>query len=387
MIIGHMQHNIRDPSRDHKHGRILRLTVKDRPLQEPVAIYGQPIDKLLENLKHPVDGVRHRTRIELSARDSEAVIMAAQAWAKDFDPNDETEAHHLLEALWLHQQHNVTNDELLSKLVASEVPHASVAAKTVRHFWTKFDTKLAANFVAGPEMHVVNYRPPRHLDRELHASYRRGGQIFQREAHCSTCHQTRGQGSGSVYPPLVGSPWVTGSEERLIKLALHGMWGKMQVRGRIYDPSRGVPPMTAFRDLLNDQEMADVLTFVRNTWGNRASPVDAKTVARVRAESSNRTTFWKPEELAAIHPLEKELMSEEDLEAPEVINNVALEKELLEATPGELAKTAMKHGSLNRGKRLFYTSAASCFACHDPPRQLAATRAGFDENRQADESR
>ena len=367
MIIGHMQHNIRDPSRDHKHGRILRLTVKDRPLQEPVAIHGQPIAKLLENLKHPVDGVRHRTRIELSSRDSDEVIAAAQAWAKDFDPNDEAEAHHLLEALWLHQQHNVINHDLLQKLLDSEVPHAMVAAKTVQHFWTKFDSKLAHSFAAPPEQHVVNYRPPRHLNRDLRGSYSRGGQIFQRESHCATCHQTNGQGSGSVYPPLVDSPWVTGSEERLIKLALHGMWGKMQVRGKIYDPSRGVPPMTAFRDLLSDQDMADVLTFVRNTWGNKASPVNAETVARVRAESSSRTTFWKPEELALIHPLEKELMSEEDLKEPEVINNLALEKALLEATPQELAKTASENGNLNRGKRLFYTSAASCFACHDPP--------------------
>lgn len=367
MIIGHMQHNIRDPSRDHKHGRILRLTAKGRPLQKPVAIQGQSIEKLLENLKHPVDGVRQRTRVELSARDSEAVIAAAQSWAKDFDPNDENEAHHLLEALWLHQQHNVTNEALLNKLLNSEVPHASVAAKTVEHFWTKFDTKLAANFVASPELHVVNYRPPRHLDKKHHGSYKRGSEIFQRESHCATCHQTTGQGSGVVYPPLVKSPWVNGSEDRLIKLALHGMWGKMQVRGKIYDPSRGVPPMTAFRDLLNDKDMADVLTFVRNTWGNKASPIDAKTVARVRTESSDRTTFWKPEELEKLHPLERELMSKEDLKEPEVINNLALEKELLEQNPSDLAKTALKNGNARRGKRLFYTSAAACFACHDPP--------------------
>ena len=91
-----------------------------------MAIHGQPIEKLLENLKHPVDGVRQRTRVELSARDSDAVLAAAKNWAKDFDPNDETEAHHLLEALWLHQQHNATNNDLLNKLLNSEVPHASV---------------------------------------------------------------------------------------------------------------------------------------------------------------------------------------------------------------------------------------------------------------------
>jgi putative heme-binding domain-containing protein len=160
---------------------------------------------------------------------------------------------------------------------------------------------------------------------------------------------------------------VTGSDERLIKLALHGMWGKMQVSGKIYDPSRGVPPMTAFRDLLNDKELADVLTFVRNTWGNKASPIDAVTVAKVRADSSNRTTFWKPEELETLHPLEKELMSKEDLKVPEVVNNVELERELLAQSPQELATIAEKNGNAQRGKRLFYTSAASCFACHDPP--------------------
>ena len=367
VIIGHMQHNIRDPSRDHKHGRILRLTAKGRPLQEPVAIHGEPIENLLENLKHPVDGVRHRTRVELSGRESDAVIAATQAWAEDFDPNDEAEAHHLLEALWLHQQHHVVNNELLSKLLNSNVPHAAVAAKTVEHFWTKFDAKRADRFAAPAESHVVEYQTPSHLDRQYHKAYQRGSQIFQRESHCATCHQPNGRGNGVVYPSLVGSPWVNGSEDRLIKLALHGIWGKMQVGGKVYDPARGVPPMTAFRDLLDDQEMADVLTFVRNTWGNEASPINAQTVARVREESSDRTTFWKPEELEQLHPLEKELLSEEDLKEPAVINNVALEESLLRQAPEDLARIARTNGKVKRGKRLFYTSAASCFACHDPP--------------------
>ena len=277
MIIGHMQHNIRDPSRDHKHGRIFRLTVKDRPLQEPVAIDGQPIAALLNNLKHPANGVRHRTRVELSSRDSDEVLKAAQQWAANFDVNDDDESHHMLEALWLHQQHDVRNNEILNKLLASDVPHVAMAAKTVQHMWTKFDMRKASRFAASPEFKIVNYRPPRHLAKKFHNTYKQGSQIFQRESHCATCHMTTGKGNGVVYPPLVGSPWVTGSEDRLIKLALHGMWGKMTVRGKTYDPARGVPPMTAFRDILKDNELAAVLTFVRNTWGNKASPIDAKT--------------------------------------------------------------------------------------------------------------
>ena len=367
VIIGHMQHNIRDPNRDHYHGRIFRLTVKDRPLQKPVKIHGQPIAALLENLKHPVNGVRQRTRVELSARDSKEVLAATQKWAANFDPNDETEAHHLLEALWMHQQHNAKNEELLNKLLASDVQHAAHAAKTVKHFWHTFDTTGASGFAANPESDVVRFRTPRHLAKSEDKKYQLGAKVFQRHSHCATCHLTHGKGNGLVYPSLVGSPWVTGSEDRLIKMALHGMWGKITVHGKTYDPSRGVPPMTAFRNLLKDNEIAAVLTFVRNTWGNKASPISTESVARVRAETIGRTTFWKPDDLLAEHPLEKELMVKGAGDDTPVFSNDELEKELLAASVGDLVQTALKSGNARRGKTLFYNSGAACFACHDPP--------------------
>jgi azurin len=139
VIIGHMQHNIRDPNRDHKHGRVYRMTATGRPLQAPVKIAGQPIPSLLENLKHPVDGVRYRTRIELSARPTADVISACQKWAAQFDPAKASDAHHLLEALWLHQQHNVKNPKLLTALLGSPEPHAVNAAKVVQHLWYTVD--------------------------------------------------------------------------------------------------------------------------------------------------------------------------------------------------------------------------------------------------------
>ena len=368
-IIGHMQHNIRDPNRDHVHGRIFRLTVKDRPLQEPVAIDGQPIAALLDNLKHPVNGVRHRTRVELSARNSDEVIAATKKWMKDFDPNDETEAHHLLEALWVHQQHGVQDDELLNKLLASDVEHAAMAAGTVRHFWYNVDTKKENKFVGPPKSEYVNFKPPGHLSDVDKEVYKKGAQIYQRESHCATCHLTHGKGSPNVYPPLVDSPWVLGSEDRLIKMTLHGVWGKMVVNGKTYDPSRGVPPMTAFRTMLKDEELAAVLTFVRNTWGNQASPVSPATVKKIRRETKARTTFWKPDELLAEHPLEAALVA--NAPAVEEFSNVALENELLETPPAELAKIAIERGNRKRGKRVFYESAGACFGCHDPPRGTA----------------
>lgn len=107
-----------------------------------------------------------------------------------------------------------------------------------------------------------------------------------------------------MFPPLVGSPWVTGSEERLIKLTLHGLWGPIEVNGVTYDPSKGVPPMTAFKALLNDEETAAVLTYVRNSWGNKGSVVTPETVKAVRDATKGQQVFYKPEELLEVHPLE-----------------------------------------------------------------------------------
>jgi len=149
VIIGHMQHNVRDPNRDHKHGRIYRITAKGRPLQKPVAIAGQPIPALLENLKHPADGVRHRTRIELSARDTKEVIAATQSWLKQFDPTKAEHAHHLLEGLWLHQQHNVKNTALLDLVLKSPEPHARIAANTVKHLWFNVEASTRGGVIAG----------------------------------------------------------------------------------------------------------------------------------------------------------------------------------------------------------------------------------------------
>lgn len=141
VIIGHMQHNIRDPNRDHKHGRIYRVVNTKKPLQEPVKIDGASLPELMANLEHPIDGVRHRTRVELSERPSDEVMAACDEWAKQWDATKKEDAHHLLEALWLHQQHNVRDTQLLNDLLKSPEPHARVAAQTVQHLWYNVDLK------------------------------------------------------------------------------------------------------------------------------------------------------------------------------------------------------------------------------------------------------
>ncbi|QEC51377.1 putative membrane-bound dehydrogenase-like protein [Anseongella ginsenosidimutans] len=148
-LIGHMQHNIRDPKRDHEHGRIYRITATGRPLSEPVAIAGEPVEKLLDLLQHPVNEVRHQVQIELSGRDREEVISKAKEWVKQFDASDEAGAHAMLEVLWLHQRQNKTNPELLGKLLGSPVEHARIAAQRVEWFRKYQEKEMAAHSQAG----------------------------------------------------------------------------------------------------------------------------------------------------------------------------------------------------------------------------------------------
>jgi mono/diheme cytochrome c family protein len=176
----------------------------------------------------------------------------------------------------------------------------------VKQFWGPADptTKGTTQTQIADTEEKIKINVPKHLSGEAAKAYRTGGQVYHREAHCATCHQPDGKGLNPAFPPLAESPWVTGSEERLIKIALHGLHGKIEVNGKVYDPEKGVPPMTAFESLLGDADMAAVLTYVRNSWGNKAAPVLPETVKKVRAATKDRSIFWKPEELLKDHPLE-----------------------------------------------------------------------------------
>ena len=122
---------------------------------------------------------------------------------------------------------------------------------------------------------------PSHLSAEHKKLFVEGSEIYMREGHCITCHQGNGKGlPDSGFPPLVGTKWTTGNSDRLIKLTLKGLMGPIEVMGRKY---RQVP-MTPFEHMLNDQEIASVLTYVRNSFGNKASPIEPSRVSKIRGE-------------------------------------------------------------------------------------------------------
>jgi hypothetical protein len=134
-IVGHMQHNLRDPSRDKTHGRVYRVTYEAGPRIDLPQIAGEEIPALLELLKSPVDRVRYWTRIELSSRETSHVLPAAEAWLGNLKENDSDFEHHRLEGLWLHQSHNVVIPQLLDQVLGSPDFRARAAAVRVLLAW------------------------------------------------------------------------------------------------------------------------------------------------------------------------------------------------------------------------------------------------------------
>lgn len=154
-IIGHLQHNLRDPSRDRIHGRVYRVTHQGRELtKSPAVDKNQTVAQLLEILKHPDDRVRYRAKLELSARPTTEVIEATKRWYVKLNMLDPEHEHHLLEALWVHQHHNVVDLPLLKRLLASKEFRARAAAVRVLCYWRdRVDEALPLLFTAAADEH------------------------------------------------------------------------------------------------------------------------------------------------------------------------------------------------------------------------------------------
>jgi len=144
-LIGHMQHHLRDPSRDGAHGRVYRIRHAERELLEAVSTAGRPVEELLDQLLAPQDRLRYRARIELSKHDRELVVSALRAWLARPVPREEDREERLLQGLWVLQQFDVLDRELLSRLLHASDPRARAAATRVlrqmRHHARDFEDR------------------------------------------------------------------------------------------------------------------------------------------------------------------------------------------------------------------------------------------------------
>ena len=356
VLVGHMQHSARDPLRDHVHGRVYRITYPNRPLVRPAKVHGASIAVLLDNLKLPEYRTRYRTRRELRARPADDVIQALSSWVTALDKSNPRHEHHLLEALWVTWGLDRTDPNLLTQLLKSGDFHARAAAVHVlrynRHLVPNHTTLLAEAagdphgrvrleaiaasswldpadglpIVQAAAKHEIDgWLKPVHETTLAHlqgqtldavpaikippptnplpapamALYTKGAEVYHREGHCVTCHQDNGLGlPAAMFPPVAGTKWINGDQDRLIKLTLHGLLGPIEVSGKQYP---GQVPMTQFKHL-TDREIAAVLTYVRNTFGNHAPPVSPASVKTIRTATATQTGFYLPKDLLKQHP-------------------------------------------------------------------------------------
>ena len=353
VLVGHMQHNARDPLRDHVHGRIYRITYPGRPLVEPANIEGAPVSVLLDNLKLPEYRSRYRSQRELRGRPAAEVVPAARAWAAALDGADPNYERWLLEALWATWGQNRPDQGLLEQALAAKDFRVRAAAVQVLRYdgghvnnrtnllntaaadehgrvrlaamvaatwlpedegrmvlstvdrheidpvWMKNINDVALKHLTGEGLKVskANEIIVTHLRGKELEQFSAGWDIYHEDGSCVTCHQKNGKGlRPSGFPPLMDSEWVLDDPAILAKILLKGLIGPIEVNDWEYP---GQVPMTPYENILNDEEMAAVMTYVRNAFSNRAPAVTADFVARVRAEveASGKKGYYRAEEL------------------------------------------------------------------------------------------
>lgn len=113
-------------------------------------------------------------------------------------------------------------------------------------------------------------------------------------AVCGGCHQGSGMGIAGQYPPLAGSEWVLGGTERLIRVVQHGLTGQVTVKGQNYNFPGG---MQGFGAGMSAGDLANVLTYIRNTWGNEGTMITKEMIEKVRGEEK-RASQWTEADLA-----------------------------------------------------------------------------------------
>ena len=118
---------------------------------------------------------------------------------------------------------------------------------------------------------------------------KRGEAIYAKT--CIACHQATGLGIPPVFPPLAESEWVAMSPSVPVRNILHGMTGPITVKGVTYN---SMMPAVAG---LSDGDIADVVTYVRNSFGNSGSAITEADVKAIKAQYADRKTPWTAEEL------------------------------------------------------------------------------------------
>lgn len=357
-MIGHYQTSYADPRRDKTRGRIWRLASRTlAPVRQPNLAAMTPAG-LLDQLRSPERWTRYQAKRLLFAKPTQQVLPAADQWLAALPENTPDRDRILLELLGVYEAHDAPPLALLRRLLQAQDPRVRAYAARATgmaasrlpealelllervqdpHPRVRLESVVAASYIPATDAIRVVTRAldlPRDpfLDyairqsaralkplwgpalateslaiggREVHLQYLRAlAGATNRPAHpglhvyemgCLPCHQPEGRGLPGVYPPLAGSEWVRGNPENLVRIVLHGLAGPITVAGTTYGGPDSVPmPSMAG---LSDTQVADVLSFVRQSFGNSAPPIPEALVRKVRTATATRVEPWTAPEL------------------------------------------------------------------------------------------
>ena len=357
-IIGHYQASYADPRRDKSHGRIWRITAKGRaPVKQP-KLAAMKAAELIEQLHSPERWTRYQAKRLLFTAPASEVLKAADAWIAKLAPATPGYERLLLEAIGIFEAHETARPELLAKLLTAKDSRVRAYGARVAGAWAgqlpdtlrllhqsvkdenprvRLEAVVAASYVPKPEaVQVVTAALEMKRDPFLDYAIRQSARALQPrwvpalaanqlnlngstvqidylkklagspptppspgesiyDMACLPCHQPEGKGLPGVYPPLVGSERLRGDPAPLIKILLHGLTGPVTVAGQNFGGPNAVP-MPSLGGL-TDEQIADVLTFVRKEFGAKSSAVSTADVKKVRATTANRAEPWTAEEL------------------------------------------------------------------------------------------
>ena len=342
-VIGHYQASYADPRRDRSHGRIWRITAKGRtPVKQP-KLAGMKPAELLEQLKSPERWTRYQAKRLLFDAPTAEVLKAADTFIAKND-----DEHVLMDVCGVFESHESPREELVKRLLkakdarvraygARATDSLELLTQAVRdeNPRVRLEAVVACAHAAKPEaMEVAVQALERPTDRFIDYALKQvvkslkpqfqpvmakltfGGNAKQAEyvkkiasaaavvdhpgkqvydALCLNCHQPEGKGLPGIYPSIAGSDWAAGDPARLIKMLTHGLSGPIRVNGEEFKQLAPLPmpPMG-----LNDQQVADVLSYVRANFSNKATAVTPEEVKTVRAATADRTAIWTAEDLA-----------------------------------------------------------------------------------------
>lgn len=136
--------------------------------------------------------------------------------------------------------------------------------------------------------------------KKLAKEFPKGVALF--ESICQTCHGKDGNGVPSLAPPLNGSDWVTGDKNKLIPIVLYGLTGPVKVAGKVYKSPEinGDMPGIGQNTEFTDEDIAQLLSFVRKSWSNKAGKISAADVTNTRNKYKDRQKTFTAEELNKI---------------------------------------------------------------------------------------